>query len=92
MKIEKIIKKLPTGFVDEVGAMKKQQLRDMIIQCETNIRAVELERDSDEKLNGAKELVKDYSGPYRDAMAAQRAKIAYVLHVLEERGELPASE
>lgn len=43
---------------------------------------------ADEKLTGAKELVKDFSAAYNEAKKAQRAKIAYALHVLEERGEL----
>jgi hypothetical protein len=43
---------------------------------------------ADEKLTGARELIKDFMAPYNEAKKAQRAKIAYSLHVLEERGEL----
>lgn len=91
MNINKIIAKLPTGFVDEVSGMNKTALRSAIIQAETNKRAIEQQKAEDEKLNGAKEIVKDLMGPYRDATSAQNAKIAYVLHVLEERGELNES-
>lgn len=92
MNIEKILKKLPAGFADEIASYNKQRLKDAVLQSETNIRAVEQEREQDEKLKGAKEIVKDLNGPYREAIGAQRAKIAYLLHVLEERGELPGAE
>lgn len=92
MDINKLIKVLPTGFVDEVAGMKKTDLQRAIIQSETNIREIEAQKKADEKLNGAKELLKDLNEPYRDAIKAQRAKISYVLHVMEERGELPAAE
>lgn len=88
MDLEKLLKKLPTGFKDEADGMTESVLRAQIIQAEANIKAVENERDEDEKLTGAKELVKDLSGPYRDAISAQRAKIAYLLHRLEEEGVL----
>lgn len=89
MNIDKLIKKLPTGFADDVAGFNEQQLKDAVLQSEANIRRVEQERDADEKLAGAKELLKDLNGPYRDAIGAQRAKIAYLMHTLEERGKLP---
>ena len=79
-KIEKLIKKLPTGYADDVAGYDD-------VECENNIRTTENEREADSKLAGAKEIVKDLSGPYRDAVSAQRAKIAYLLHMLEERGK-----
>jgi hypothetical protein len=90
--IEKLIKKLPTGFVDEAARLGDAELKAAVIQSEVNIREVERERDADEKLQGAKALVKDLGGPYRDAVGAQRAKIAYLMHLMEERGTLPASD
>lgn len=92
MKLDKILKKLPEGFVEEVAGLGEQGLKDVVLQAETNIRRVEQEREDDERLAGAKEIVKDLNGPYRDAISFQRAKIAYALHVLEERGKLPLSE
>ena len=89
MNIEKLLKKLPTGFADDVAGFNEQQLKDAVLQSEANIRRVEQERDADEKLAGAKELLKDLNGPYRDAIGAQRAKIAYLMYTLEERGKLP---
>ncbi len=88
MDINKIITKLPTGFAEEAAGMDGTQLRAEIIRAETNLREVEMEQKADEKLTGAKEIAKDLVSSYNDARRAQRAKIAYTLHLLDERGEL----
>jgi hypothetical protein len=86
--INKIISKLPTGFVDEAAGMDGDKLRAEIIKAETSLREVDIAQKADEKLTGARDIVKDIVGGYNDAKKAQRAKIAYTLHLLEERGEL----
>lgn len=91
MKIENVIKKLPSGYVDEANSLSDTQLKAQIIQCEANVRDIKAAQDADVKLQGAKELVKDLSGPYKEAVGAQRAKIDYILHLLEERGTLPGA-
>lgn len=88
MDIKKIISKLPPGFAEDCAGFDGDALRAEIVKAETSLRWVEQEMKADEKLTGAKALVKDYSGAYNDAKKAQRAKIQYALHVLEERGEL----
>ncbi len=88
MDIKKIIARLPSGYVEETAGMDGAQLRSEIIKAEASLREVDKEQKADEKLQGAKELLKDLAGAYNDARKAQRAKIAYTLHMLEERGEL----
>lgn len=92
MDINKIIAKLPAGFVDDASGMDGDQLRAEIIRAETALREVDSAQKEDEKLAGAKEIVKDIVAGYNDVKRAQRAKIQYVLHVLEERGELGTGE
>ncbi len=88
MDINKIIAKLPVGFAEEASGMNGDQLRAEIIKAETSLRWVQQEMKADEKLTGARELMKDLSASYNETKRAQRAKIDYALHVLEERGEL----
>lgn len=88
MDIKKIIAKLPVGYAEEAAGMSGDQLRAEIIRAETSLRWVQQEMKADEKLTGARELMKDLSASYNEAKKAQRAKIDYSLHVLEERGEL----
>lgn len=87
-KLKKIISKLPHGYADECAAKTEADLRADIVDAEDSIRKVEAERDKDEKLLGAKEIVKDISSSYRDVVSTQRAKIAFALHTLEETGKL----
>lgn len=87
MDIKKIIAKLPVGFVEEAAGMDGAALKATIVRAEELVREVEREQGADEKLSGAREIVKDLSRGYNDAKRAQRAKIAYALHLLEERGE-----
>lgn len=88
MDIKKIIAKLPTGYAEDAAGMNGDQLRAEIVRAETSLRWVQQEMKADEKLTGARELMKDLSVAYNEAKKAQRAKIDYSLHVLEERGEL----
>jgi len=88
MDIKKIIAKLPPGYAEDMAGMNDAQIRAEIIKAETAIRYTEQEMAADEKLRGARELAKDLSAPYREANNAQKAKIRYSLHVLEERGTL----
>lgn len=88
MKIEKLLKKLPTGFQDEADAMDEAALRETIVTAEAQVREVEKSREDDDALAAAREHVKDLAGPYRDAINAQRAKGSYCLHRLEEMGKL----
>ncbi len=91
MDIKKIIAKLPTGYAEDAAGMDGDRLRAEIIRAETSLREVEMEQKADEKLTGAREIVKDIVASYNDAKRAQRAKIAYSLHLLDERGELGRS-
>ena len=62
-------------------------LKKIIVTSEGNIYTIEKEKDDDTKLNAAKELVKEYSAPYRDAIKVQTAKVKYALFLLEGKGE-----
>ena len=88
MDIKKIAAKLPSGYAEEAAGMSGSQLRDEIIKAETSLHEVDKELKADEKVTGARELLKDLVGAYNDAKKAQRAKIQYAIHLLEERGEL----
>lgn len=88
MDIKKIISKLPVGFAEEAAGMDRERLRAEVMKAEIALRDVDAEMKANEKLRGAREVVKDFMAPFNEVKKAQRAKIAYALHVLEERGEL----
>lgn len=84
-KWEKIIKSLPE-FKDTADAASPDDLRKIIVESEGNIYTIEKEKSEDVKLNSAKELVKEYSASYRDAIKTQTAKVKYALFLLESKG------
>jgi hypothetical protein len=81
----KVLKELPE-FKDTADAASTDDLKKIIVTCEGNIYTIDKEKDDDHKLNAAKDLVKEYSAPYRDAVKVQTAKIKYALFLLEGKG------
>lgn len=82
----KVLKDLPE-FKENADAASTEDLKKIIVTSEGNIYTIDKEKDDDTKLNAAKELVKEYSAPYRDAVKVQTAKIKYALFLLEGKGE-----
>lgn len=81
----KVILSLPE-FKDTADAASVDDLKKTIVECEGNIYTIDQEKEADLKLSGAKEIVKELSEPYRDAVKAQTAKIKYALFLLEGKG------
>ena len=81
----KMIAKLPE-FKEIADSSSVEDLKKIIVTCEGNIYTVNQEEDADIKLSGAREMVKEYSEPYRDAKKVQQAKIQYSLYLLEAKG------
>lgn len=84
-KYAKVIDKLPE-FKDTADAASVDDLKKIIVTCEGHLYTLDVEKENDAKLNGAKELVKEYSEPYRDAAKVQTAKIKYALFLMEGKG------
>ena len=81
----KVILGLPE-FKDTADASSIEDLKKIIVESEGNIYTIDQAKEADTKLTIAKETVKEYSEPYRDAIKAQTAKIKYALHLLEGKG------
>lgn len=81
----KVISKIPE-FKDTADAASTEDLKKIVVTCEGNIYTIEKEKEENTHLNAAKELVKEHSEPYRDALKVQMAKIKYALFLLEGKG------
>jgi len=81
----KVLKEIPE-FKETADAASTDELKKIIVTCEGNIYTVDKEKSEDVKLNAAKEIVKELSAPYRDAVKIQTAKIKYALFLLEGQG------
>jgi len=82
----KVLKDLPE-FKENADASNSDDLKKIIVTSEGNIYTIEKEKEENTHLNAAKDLVKEYSAPYRDAIKVQTAKIKYALFLLEGKGE-----
>ncbi len=81
----KVLKDLPE-FKENADASSADDLKKIIVTSEGNIYTIEKEKEENTHLNAAKDLVKEYSAPYRDAIKVQTAKIKYALFLLEGKG------
>jgi len=81
----KVLKDLPE-FKDTADAASVDDLKKIIITSEGNIFTIENDKTADVKLTAAKEIAKELSGPYKDALKIQMAKIKYALFCLEGKG------
>jgi len=85
-KFAKALKEMPE-FKDTADAASAEELKKTIILSEGNIFTIEKAKEDDTKLTATRELQKELSAPYSDAVKVQRAKIAYALFLLEGKGE-----
>lgn len=71
-------------FVDNCANISEDQAGELIVKCSQKIKEVEKERAEDEKLNAAKEIVKDLNAGYGAIIKQEKAKIAFLLDKIEE--------
>ncbi len=81
----KVVNKMPE-FKDQAEAASVEELKKIIVESEGNIYNEEQKMSQDTQLNAAKELCKDYSAIYREAIKFQTARVKYALFLLEGKG------
>ncbi len=84
-RIAKMTKKLSPGFLEDVVKMDAAAIKAAMVAAEKELQAIEETQEHDEKLNGAKDLLRDLSAPYREQKSISKAKIGYLVHMLKER-------
>lgn len=77
-------KTLSKSFVDNHEDITEDAAGELIVKATQKIREIEQERDADEKLAAAKQIVKDINGAYTSAIKYERAKIGFLLEKIEE--------
>jgi hypothetical protein len=81
----KVLKGMP-DFQETADAASIEDLKKTIVTAEGNVSTIEKALSEDVKINAAKEIIKDLSAPYRDALKCQMAKIKYAIFLLEGKG------
>lgn len=86
--LDKLNKKLPESFVDDVRVADEKSLRDKIVELTKEIESVNDAMESDTKLQVLKEQVKDLSGGYTDVKKEKRNRLKFIILTMQERGKL----
>ena len=77
-------KTLSKSFVDNHENISEDAAGALIVSATQKIKEIEQERDADEKLTAAKQIVKDISSAYTSAVKYEKAKINFLLEKIEE--------
>ncbi len=83
-KLDSIKKTLSQSFVDNHENIDEDAAGSLIVKAEQQIKNLEEERASDEKLSAAKQIVKDLNSGYSSAIKYEKAKITFLLEKIEE--------
>lgn len=83
---EKLAKKLPDGFAENISSMSEEEIRKKIVEFEGNVYNVQNELEGNEEIARMKAELKEATAPFRERKKEEAAKITYALFVLDERG------
>lgn len=75
---------LSQTFLEENESIGAEAAAQLIVKAEQSKKSLIEERDTNEHLQAAKQVVKDLSAGYNTAVAYEEAKIRFLLEKLEE--------
>jgi hypothetical protein len=81
---KKTNKVLGSSFVENHKDIAEDEAMEKITQCELTIRDLTDEKKNDDKLNAAKQIVKDLNNGYNSAINYEKAKIQFLLEQIEK--------
>ena len=76
--------KLSQSFVDNAEGLNEDEATALLVEAEQKIRALKEERNADEKLTAAKNIVKDLGAGYASALSYEKSKISFLLDKIQE--------
>lgn len=76
--------KLSQSFVDNAKDLNEDEATALLVESEQKIRLIKEERNADERLTAAKNIVKDLSAGYNSALNYEKSKISFLLDKIQE--------
>jgi hypothetical protein len=76
-------KVLSESYVATNADISENDAEKELINCEFTIKQLSHEKENDQQLNAAKEIVKDLNAGYSSAMKYEKAKIEFLLEKIE---------
>ena len=81
-------KLLSETFVSNNINLSEEEAKQKVIEAQFQIKGLVQDKEEDKELSAAKEIVKDLSAGYNAALANEKAKIEFLLEVIEKRRAL----
>lgn len=81
-------KVLSETFVSNNLNLSEEEAKAALIDSQFQIKDLLIEKEEDQQLNAAKEIVKDLNAGYNSVVAMEKAKIEFLLEVIEKRRAL----
>lgn len=78
-------KVLSDSFVSNNKDISEEEAKNRLIQSQFAIKQINYEKESDDQLNAAKEIVKELNAGYNSAVKHEKAKIEFLLEVIEAK-------
>ena len=75
---------LSKTWSENVKDVSEDEAANMIVRAEQKIRDILDEQEADDKLNAAKQIVKDLNAGYSSVVTLERAKIRHLLEKIQE--------
>ena len=72
------------SFMDNNKNVNEDDAMSLVVKAQQEIRKLEKEREDDDKLAAARQIVKDLGAGYSAAIKYEKAKISFLLDKLEE--------
>jgi hypothetical protein len=76
---------LSDTFVSNNLNLSEAEAEKALINSQFQIKDLMTEREDDQQLNAAKEIVKDLNAGYSSVITMEKAKIEFLLEVIEKR-------
>lgn len=78
-------KSLSETFVSNNINLSEEEAKQKLIDSQFQIKDLIEEREADQQLTAAKEIVKDLNAGYNSVITMEKAKIEFLLEVIEKR-------
>lgn len=79
---------LSETFVSNNINLSEEEAKTKLIDAQFQAKSILNDKEDDSQLNAAKEIVKDLNAGYNSALAVEKAKIEFLLEVIEKRRAL----
>lgn len=85
-KAKRDVEKKYPSFVEETNGMSVADMNARLNKLVKNNDEIQTAMDENQKINEAKELLKELKGPYTDGIKENKLKIKYLIEMIKEKG------